>query len=213
MSLTGRNRAGNLYGLTALCPIKEGSSNDRSFEAQTRDALAELPLDDKSPLASVPNTYLARFHMLKDVFYEGKPGPEEHLKSQYLVFTSNFHGDLESYLQGMWQHMEAEIRSIWANCVAFPEVTSASAFVEYIKKCQVTNALLFNGSNDLPLAEQLKSLYLKQEFSKFVFAHQGLPPAELRQAFMDFTDAVEIDNLERPTWKPGATTLDSVVIS
>ena len=44
-------------------------------------------------MAKVPNTYLARFYILNDVFYQGFPAEEEHLKSKYLVFSSNFHGD------------------------------------------------------------------------------------------------------------------------
>lgn len=217
MGLVGRNQAGNLYGLTALCPIKIGTSNDRSHESHTRQALADFKLNDQSPLAAVPNTYLARFHILKDVFYEGKPGPEEHLKSQYLIFTSNFHGALETYLHGMWEHMQVDIALIWQHCVGFGNVNNAASFTKYIKKCQVTNALLFNGSNDLPLAEQLKSLYLKQEFSKFVIENQpigGQPqdPAQLKQAFREFVARVELDNLARPTWKPGGATLESVVI-
>lgn len=213
MGVAGKNSVGNLYGLSTLCPIKRGSSDDRSFAALTREVLVSLPLNDESPLASVPNTYLARFHILEDVFFEGAPGPREHLQSQYLVFTSNFHGGLEQYLDGMWSHMEDSIRAIWAHCVGFGQVTGSSSFVEYIKKCQLTNSLLFNGSNDLPLAEQLKSLYLKQEFAAFVATNHGKSATELRQAFLDFTDRVQVDDLERPTWRPGATTLESVVVS
>ncbi len=209
----GRNSAGRLYGLTAFCPIKAGTpaGQDRSRESLLRETLAELPTDERSFFTRFPNTYLARFYVLKDVFYESKPARKEHLKSQYLIFTTNFHGELEPYLWEMWHRAEDTVREIWRHCVAFDSVDSADAFVDYVKRCQIDNALLFNGSTDEPLAEQLKGLYLKQEFGEFVATHQGLPTAELRRAFREFLARVEIDDLQRPTWRAGATKLATVV--
>lgn len=210
----GQNSAGDLYGLTTLCPIVIGTpeGENRSFESSLRQALADLPTGEDSLFASVPNTYLARFYILKDVFYESKPARREHLKSQYLVFTSNFHGGLHDYLRGMWHHVEADLRSIWGHCVAFDEVRDASSFIRYIERCQVTNTLLFNGSTDQPLAEQLKGLYLKQHFGAFVAEHQGLAPGELRAAFRRFVERVRIDDLTAPTWRPGAESIDDVEV-
>ncbi len=212
MRLTGRNAAGRLYGLTALCPIKIGTLNDRSYAWLTTDRLDELELNQNSPFASIPNTYFARLFILRDVFYESKPDREEHLKSQYLVFTSNLHGDLDTYLQGMWESQNDAVRSIWQYCVGFDNVNDVTSFIDYMRKCQVTNALLFNGSSDEPLKRQLKALLLKQEFGKFVADNQGRDPSELRARFRDFLAAVEVRNLDRPTWRPGAATLDDVVV-
>ncbi len=57
-------------------------------------------------MAKVPNTYLCRFCVLSDVPYQGKPAYLEHLKSDYLVFSSNFYGELEPYLEGMWNALQ-----------------------------------------------------------------------------------------------------------
>lgn len=140
----------------------------------------------------MPQTYLARFFILDDVFHESTPGcdpfcnlldilsifkdrfrllalpREDHLKSRYLVFSSNFHGDLEAYLRGMWSAISADIKHIWEHCVAFDKVHDAEGFITYIKRCQLTANLFFMGSTDDPLEEQLKALYLKQQFVKRV---------------------------------------------
>ena len=97
-----KNISGNAYGLTLLCPIINGSKGDQSFAEILRDYLETLPIESQSPMAKVPNTYFARFYILNDVFYEGFPIDEEHLKSKYLVFSSNFHGDRDTYVRGMW---------------------------------------------------------------------------------------------------------------
>lgn len=197
------NISGNAYGLTLLCPIKNGSRNNQSYAEIIRDHLEKLPLDMQSPMAKIPNTYLCRFYVLNDVFYQGYPAKEEHLQSRYLVFSSNFYGDLEDYLRGMWSHALKEVREIWQYCVGFDADGSAEDFVNYIKKCQVDNALFFNGSTDDPLDEQLKSLYLKQEFSRFVYDNQGASDADLQVAFEEFVNRTDPVNLNGPTWAPG----------
>lgn len=209
------NTSGNAYGLTAFIPIKNGYSNDgSSHDSLIRSLLQspQWPLEHRSPMAKVPNTYLCRFYLLNDVFYEGKPEKEEHLKSKYLVFSSNFHGDLDKYLQGMWQNIQDKLKELLIHCVAFDRVKTIDDFVSYIKRCQVNNDLFFNGSTDDSLPEQLKSLYLKQALSHFVFAHQPLiqkgveSAAELQRAFKAFVEHTQPSNLSEPTWTPGSET-------
>lgn len=197
------NRSGNAYGLTTLCPIKNGSVNDQSFSSLTRKLVQHLPLNEASPFAKVPNTYLARLYILNDVFYEEAPAREEHLKSKYLVFTSNFYGELEPYLRGMWQHAREYIQAVWCHCVGFNRAGDENDFVEYIKKCQVETTFYFNGSTDDPLQEQLKSLYLKQEFSDFVLENQAKSAEELLLSFNEFIARTVPKDVTVPSWEPG----------
>ena len=213
------NKSGNAYALTLFCPILQGSPKEAppGMDGQTcadliRYQLQQLMVNEESPMARVPNTYLSRLFVLNDVPFQGRPAILEHLQSNYLVFSSNFHGALDDYLAGMWNAVQPEIRAILQYCVGFERVTNVQTFIEYIKACQVTTTFFFNGSSDEPLAAQLKSLYLKQEFSKFAFAHQGKSPAEIQAAFQVFVTRTQPRNLTRPTWKAGAYDLDRVVL-
>ncbi len=201
--MSKKNTSGNAYGLTLLCPITNGSRGDQSYAEILRDHLEKLPVDGQSPMAKVPNTYFARFYILNDVFYEGFPIEDEHLKSKYLVFSSNFHGDRDTYVRGMWEAAETAVKEIWKDCVAFDGVHTAEDFVDYVKKCQVDNDLFFNGSTDESLAEQLKSLYSKQEFTRFAYENQGLSAVELQKNFKDFVQRTQPSNLDGPSWSPG----------
>ncbi len=204
------NKNGNAYGLTVLCPIKNGVQDNKSYSSLTRWHLQDMQLNEHSPMAKVPETYLCRFYVLNDVFYQGGPADEEHLKSHYLVFSSNFHGDLDDYLRNMWQSITTQVIDIWKYCVAFDKVSNANGFIDYIKQCQVKNNLFFVGANDEPLPEQLKALYLKQEFSKFVFKNQKLNTSEnaqqLQDAFNLFIKQTQPENVTNPSWQPGACT-------
>ena len=204
------NTSGKAYGLTTLCPIINGSNDQQSFSSLTREYLQEMPTLAASPMAKVPNTYLCRFFILNDAIFEAYPHKLDHLKSSYLVFTSNFHGDRDAYLRGMWNAISGDIKKIWQYCVGF-NANDPNTFVEYIHKCQVKTTYYFNGSTDDSLEEQLKSLYLKQEFSDFVYAHQGDTDIDLLLAFKEFVSRTKPQILSFPTWKAGAETLDDLV--
>jgi hypothetical protein len=221
------NVSGKAYALTILSPIMDGFVQETAYSDLVRDQLQHWNLRENSPMTAVPQTYLCRYFVLDDVYTQSLPGTElfgtftdlasivsdkvrinalpkiDHLKSKYLVFSCNFHGDLDSYLRGMWHAMQADIRLAWQYCYAFAQVNSADSFIAYMKKCQVNAALFFVGANDDPLEEQLKALYLKQELSKFVMRTQGMSAAMLQQQYRAFIKRVEPANLAGPAWLPG----------
>lgn len=221
------NISGAAYALTTLCPIKKLDDNQQCGVLYTRAVLQDLktgaPSSQKkevSPLASVPNTYLGRFFILNDAIFQNFPHGLDTLKSSYLVFTVNFHGELDAYLRGMYEAMKDEVFAIWKCCYGFEKVVAAekagngaAAFVAYIKKCRMETTFFFNGSTDESLAEQLKSLYLKQEFSKFVFDHQGESAETIFSAFKQFIQNTRPEDLSSPTWKAGVSYPDEIVLT
>jgi hypothetical protein len=204
------NESGKAYGLTVFCPLRDDRHESKSYSAVIRERLHRLPLDENSPMARVPNTYLCRFFILDDVPYQGDPALAEHLKSKYLMFVCELHGQLDPYLLGMWKNAEEMITRIWEFCVGFQEVKKAEDFVQYIKRCQVKTTFYFNGSTDESLAGQLKALYLKQEFFKFVQNHQGKSAEEVQKAFARFVETTQPSDLAGPTWRAGASSLEVV---
>ena len=231
------DKSGNATALTVISPIINRVVEGKSLADITRERCLRLPIHEKSPLAKVPNTYLARLFILDDVFYESLPASDsifnfseitsifsdsvrrntlprkDKLKSKYLVFSSNFYGDLDEYLTGMWEKWSYDdngeqrgVQYIWEHCVAFESVTDSNSFIRYIKRCQLEASLFFNGSTDDSLQEQLKALYLKQEFSKFAAEHQGKSATDVQKAFKAFIKQVQPENLTQPTWTPGQST-------
>lgn len=225
------NVSNKAYALTCLSPIENGHLGGTAYSDEVRRRLQNWGLHELSPMARVPQTYLCRYFVLDNVYYESLPGTdigatwynimsffsdryrraalpkEDHLQSKYLVWCCNIHGDADAYLRGMWDAISDDIRHLWQFCYGFDRVRDADSFIAFIKKCQLDAALFFVGSNDESLPEQLKGLYLKQEFSRFVSEHQGLPAAQLQQAFHAFMQRVDPSNLAAPTWQPGLSNL------
>lgn len=226
------NISGRAYALTILSPIKSGYTQDEIAYADViRDHLQKWNFEENSPMAKVPQTYLCRFFVLDDVYTESQPTggapdtfsdflpavpdsirrntvpKEDHLKNRYLVFSSNFHGgengDLDGYLRGMWNAISDRVKELWQHCYGFEKVRDADSFIRYMKQCQLPASLFFNGSNDEPLEEQLKALYLKQEFAKFTIDNQGLDAATIKINLQAFMQRVAPTNLTAPTWAAG----------
>ena len=224
-----RNISGAAYALTLLCPVKPEFEQNRLYADLIRDQLEVWNTHEVSPLSKVPNTYLCRFFVLDDIYTESLPGASiwdslsdfrivqsnkqrlkalpctDHLQSRYLVFTSNLHGDVDTYLAGMWQNMQDEIKAIWQYCYGFEVVNDAASFVAYALKCRMDTSLFFVGSNDAPLADQLKALYVKQQFSRFAQETQDLPAAQLKQAYTAFMQRIKPRDVIHPTWKAGVS--------
>src|SRR6266481_1368983 len=93
------NQSGQVYGLTILAPIIEDERIGLSHTLALRYYLSTLPKDHLSPFARLSSTHLARLVVMDDVVFVGSPACEEHLKSRYLVFETNFDGDLDTYLR------------------------------------------------------------------------------------------------------------------
>src|ERR1700684_2992491 len=137
------NQNGQIYGLTILSPIIQGDSKDLAHVTAIRWYLARQPRDRRSPLARVTGTHQARLVVMDDVVYVGVPACEEHLKSRYLVFETNFDGELDTYLTRMATEIGDVVDAVWKHCVAYPGLSNVGAFIAYMKKCQIETTFFF----------------------------------------------------------------------
>jgi hypothetical protein len=177
------NQSGQVYGLTILSPIVENDRLDICHSMELRWYLGHLPRDHKSPFAQISSTYLARLVVMDDVVYVGAPACEEHLKSRYLVFETNFDGDLDTYLTRLATETPDFVDNVWKHCVGYPGVSNTAAFIAYMKKCQITTTFFFADVNDHTVQESLKALRTQSALAHFIQKHQGKPSAELQREF------------------------------
>lgn len=180
------NVSGSTYGLTILSPIIEDNRLDICHSMELRWYLSQLPRDHRSPFATLSSTYLARLVVLDDVVFVGHPAHEDHLKSRYLVFETNFDGDLDTYLTRMATETAPFVNDIWKHCVGFPGTSHVPDFITYMKKCQLTTTFFFADVNNQTVDSTLEALKTQAALGRFMEHCQGLPPAELQKSFGEF---------------------------
>lgn len=191
------NQSGSVYGLTILSPILADETAATSHNCAIRMYLAGLPNDQRSPFARFSGTHMARLVVMDDVVFVGRPSCEEHLKSQYLIFETNFDGDLDSYLTNMARTIPDEIDAVWKHCWGYPGVKgNEAAFVAYMKKCQVDTTFYFADVNAYTVKQTLLALQTQAAVAAFIDKNQGLPAALLQKNFADFIR--NLDNAPAP---------------
>jgi hypothetical protein len=102
------------------------------------------------------------------------------------VFETNFDGDLDTYLTRMATETKQFVKDVWSHCVGFPGVDDVAAFIRYMKNCQLKTTFFFADVNDQTVESTLKALRTQSELAHFMETHQGLPPADLQDAFGRF---------------------------
>ncbi len=190
------NQSGSVYGLTILSPILQDPNAETSHNCSLRMKLANLPRDQFSPFAKVSTTHMARLAVMDDVVYVGMPSCEEHLKSQYLVFETNFDGDLDTYLGRMAREIPKEADSLWQHCWGYPGVRDVQAFSVYMKKCQITTTFYFADVNDKTVEQTLRALYAQAKVAEFIERNQGRPAEHVQKVFAELLQ--ELRNAPAP---------------
>lgn len=172
------NVCGQAYALTVLTPILDG------HETELAAHLNGLPGGDRSPLAGVPGTHFARWVVIDDVVYEGAgQGEREHLQHPRLLFTSNFDGELEPYLEGMRTGLGDAADAIWSHCSGYPGHAAAGAFTTYMRRHKIDSSLFFAAYGDRRVQDVVRSLAARRRLIDFVLRAQGLPASDLQRAF------------------------------
>jgi hypothetical protein len=194
------NRSGTAYGLTVLSPIDDDRSVPPSRIDQIRQFLDGLETGAGSPFARLTEHHFVRFAVLDDVFFEGYPAKVDHLQSAYLMFTSDFNGDLDAYLRRLVLEVPEVIEGIWGHCYGFPGTADPAKFIEYIKRCQLTTTLYFADNPSTTVEQVLRALDVQRRMIGFIEATQGLPAAPLQDAFRRFIAEVR----SSPTPRPGS---------
>ena len=104
-------------------------------------------------------------------------------KSQYLIFTSCFDGDLESYLGDLGALMGEEADRVWNHCVGYPGSQDRAGFARYLRHNQIDTEVYFAAYPDATVARVRESLALRDDLLRFTLATQGQDGAGLHRRF------------------------------
>jgi hypothetical protein len=173
----GRNVSGQAYALTVLTPILPERVNALATH------LDELTGGDGSPLARVPGTHLARWVVIDNVVYEGPPQERDALAAPRLLFTSNFDGRRDPYLEALRTGLGEDADAIWGHCAGYPGRAEPGAWADWFRAHEVDSTLFFAAYGDQTVGEVRANLAVRSRFMRFALESQGLAPEELQARF------------------------------
>ena len=123
--------------------------------------------------------------MIDDVKFQGAGQKKrDHLKASRLLFTANFDGDLDRYLEGLRTGMAGDADAVWSHCAGYPGHADQAGFARYMKAHQL-EAVLFFGAYGAHTVEQVhRNVGIRSNLIAFALEAQTMDPAALQQRFM-----------------------------
>lgn len=178
--MASSNVSGQAYAFMAMTPVKPGE------EAPLAEYLRGLRGRGPSPLAKLARTHMGRFVIVADFHHDPawKQPKEDHLDLNYLIFTSNFDGALDSYLDELCEKLAPEAKQIWGRCVGCPESAKGAALKSYLKHNQIDTGLFFAAYGHATVAMVTDALRAREQTIGFALKAQGMDPETLHKAFL-----------------------------
>jgi hypothetical protein len=172
------HKVGQAYAYMALTAIVPGRSGE------LREHLEALPLGADSPLAKLENVHFGRWLIIPHLVYQGPPQePGDELKNEYLMFSADFDGELEPFLDAVATKMSAEADAIWSHCVGYPGTSDAEAFKRYMRHNQIPTSMPVGAYAEHPLPEVREALALRARLIDLAVRAQTLDADALREAY------------------------------
>ncbi len=172
------NSSGQATAFMALTPIRPGE------EAALRSYLDALP-QDGSPLSRLAGTHFARWVILRDFVSDPAQRKEDHLGGPYLIFTSNFDGPLDPYLDELCVKLAAEAREIWGRCIGCPPDATGPQLKAYLLHNKVDTGFFVAAYPNATVAQVKAALAAREQLVAFAVRAEGVGPDDLWRAFTE----------------------------
>lgn len=172
------NSSGQATAFMALTPIQPGS------EGELR-AYLEALRKDESPLARLGGTHFARWVILDDWVNDPSQPRQDHLESRYLIFTSNFDGPLDPYLDELCVKLAAEAREIWGRCVGCPPEATGPQLKAYLLHNKIDTGFFVAAYPHATVPQVKAAVDARERLIEFAVRAQAMAPADLQRAFAE----------------------------
>lgn len=207
---------GGVSEVTLLTPIKRGlvPGELRTYEQRLRDQLKSVQglIDRGYPTAvsRLPTIHFARWLILRPeqyLYYDNDKvkTDSEHPFTSWLLFMSNFDGDMKSYLRDFSVFLGEDVDRIWGNCEGYPPEGSRNfdAYWSYAKRHQLTTNAFYNAYPGLSVPRIHQLAVFKQLFDDFVAQTRGSDGRSI-ESLADAFDRFIAETAQFPTGFPDA---------
>jgi hypothetical protein len=123
--------------------------------------------------------------MLDELVYAGGRQRRDTWKAPRLLFTSNFDGPLEPYLEGLRTGLGADGDAVFGHCDGYPGSADARAWAAWVRARTVPSSLFFAAYGEQTVHEVRANLELRARLIEFALGAQGLAPADLKTRFTE----------------------------
>jgi hypothetical protein len=169
------NTSGQAYAFLALTPIIPGE------EPALRAAIEGFAVT--RPFERLPRTHFARLVILPDWVNDPEQPDEDHLRSQYLIFSTTLDGPRDTYLDELCKELAPEAREVWGRCVGSPKRARGAPLKRYLLHNQIDIGFFVAAYPQATVQQVTGVLALRTRVADLAIRTQGLGASELRAAY------------------------------
>jgi hypothetical protein len=92
-----------------------------------------------------------------------------------LLFTTNFDGSWDSYINEFIEKASQGLDAIWSNCEGYPAggAKDVEAFKQYVRNSEIQNTLVYSAYPDLTVKAIKRAVRTRKKFEDFLEEFQG----------------------------------------
>ncbi|HTV34495.1 MAG TPA: hypothetical protein VME69_15610, partial [Methylocella sp.] len=136
------NVAGKVYVLNVLTPSKPWKTWFERFQYRLVRAVPALLL----PLLGLSFIHFARWVIIKRDQWPDLGQPKHKLTNDYVLFTSNFNGTWDQYLDAFSDGSPTGVDLAWYTSTKFPHSIPSTPFKNYIRVNQIDTNYCYNAT-------------------------------------------------------------------
>jgi hypothetical protein len=172
---------GGVTEVTLLTPIKQGTvpGETRSYEQRLNDELKSLcdrvVAGIPNPVMQVPTIHFGRWLIVvpaQYLYFDRQWADPAHVYRSWLLFMSEFDGDMKTYLDDFSSILGDDVDRIWGNCEGYPSegARDLDGFWAYAKRHQLTTQAFYNAYPGVSVPRVHELVRFRRLFDAFVAA-------------------------------------------
>jgi hypothetical protein len=174
---------GGVSEVTLFTPIRKGlvpgelRTFEQRLEADLQLVQQRIDQGTPTPIGHLPTIHFARWLILRPTqyLYCDKVRVDPDTLTSWLFFTSNFDGDMKTYLRDFSVVLGEDVDRIWGNCEGYPPggARDFDAYWAYAKRYQLTTDAFSNAYPGLSVPRIRQLAVFKELFDAFVARTRG----------------------------------------
>ncbi|HEY4846701.1 MAG TPA: hypothetical protein VIH87_02630 [Methylocella sp.] len=115
------------------------------------------------------------------------------LQNDYLLFSSNFNGTWDQYLDAFSDGIPTGVDLYWISSTKFPHSIPSTPFKDYIRVNQVDTDYYYNATPGAAQTDITAALRVRRAIRALAYQHDSLTPEEFQKAYVAALCSVQND--------------------
>jgi hypothetical protein len=143
------------------------------------------------PLRQLSFIHFARWNLVTRIPYNGSPQQQERLHYTYLLFTSNFNGTWDQYIDAFSYTVARQMSLIWGSSYGFPGPMPVQPFKDYIRRNEFLANHYYSAYPGASTTNIRSALELKRQFDVFQKEAGQITSEEFQKRYRAFLTRVQ----------------------